>query len=109
MVGNMTTGDTRTIEYADCPSGIVPLRVSSGRTYSCVEASGIAAAGNGDIFYNGRSQHADVGEDKIVLVQATGDRILLKLRENARYSGTHMIKILIFLTLQCQSETIRAS
>lgn len=80
MVKDKTAGDTRTIEYADCPSGIVPLRIPDGGKYRYVEASGIASVAIDDVFYNGRLQCADVGDDKIILVEAAGDKILLKLR-----------------------------
>ena len=74
-----TRGSTRTIELAGAPTSVIPVRMPGGATSTFVEAIGIAAAWDGDPFFNSRLQMASVGPDRYLLVARAGGDLTLRL------------------------------
>jgi hypothetical protein len=101
------TGDgIRTIVYRDCPTGIVPLRITDGAKYAYVHAAGNTASSRSDLFFNCRLQFTDVRRDKFVLVQSDGGEVTLRLREITpkAWLWWDTLTDLLDLTLPCRTD-----
>jgi hypothetical protein len=70
--GDEMVGNARVLSLAAAPEGVLPVRVPGGAAYRFVEIPGVGHAWQGDPFYNGRMQMADIGTDKYLLFQHTG-------------------------------------
>ncbi len=70
---------SRVLYFAEVPSGVIPLRIGGGSSYSYVEVDGVAAASDSDIFYNSRLQLANLAGDKMILIQQAGGNLTVRL------------------------------
>lgn len=80
LVDDRHEGDSRTLTYTGVPSGVIPVRIPDGAQYSFVEIPGLTAVGSDDWFYNGRLQMADIGQDRVLLVEHRGGDLIVHLR-----------------------------
>jgi len=83
LVDDRVTGGVRVLSYAAAPAGIIPLRITDGAAYAFVEIPGVAAASDGDSFYNARLQFANHGADKLVLFAHRGGDFQVRLQPAA--------------------------
>jgi len=76
----MLLGDPRTCLNPEAPRGVIPLRVRQGARYRYVEIPGLAAAADGDLFYNSRLQMANMAGGKFILVDHPGGDLEVRLQ-----------------------------
>jgi hypothetical protein len=80
--------DSRTVNLADLPAGIVPIRVDGGAAYETTEVVGVTRVWQRDPFYNARLQVLDVGNDRYLLVQHEGGPISIRLATETPFVAT---------------------
>jgi hypothetical protein len=79
LVDDREDGSARVLSYADAPKGVIPVRITDGAQYSYVDIPTVAAAWEGDPFYDGALQIADVGDDKYLLFAHQGGDFTVRL------------------------------
>jgi hypothetical protein len=77
--GDERTGNARVLTFAAAPEGVIPVRVPDGAAYRFVEIPGVGRAWQGDLFYSGGIQMADIGADKYLLFTHTGGDFTVRL------------------------------
>jgi len=77
--GDEMVGHARELTFSAAPEGVIPVRVPGGAAYRFVDISGVGRAWQGDLFYNGRMQMADIGADKYLLFLHTGGDFTVRL------------------------------
>lgn len=73
------SGETRLIEYADAPHGVVPVFIPDGALYNYVHISNAESAWQGDPFYDPPLQMTNIGSGKFLLFEHTGGDFTIRL------------------------------
>ena len=76
-------GDERILELEDVASGVVPIRIPNAADYDFVRIPGLGSAAASDLFYNGRIQMMNMGEDRLLLVVQETPALTVILRRSA--------------------------
>jgi hypothetical protein len=77
LASDSQIGGERVLRYEGVPAGVVPIRVVGGAGYHFVEVTNVVKASDDDVFYNGRMQMLNLGEDKYILYfNKTGKEVL---------------------------------
>ncbi len=72
-------GETRRIEFAGAPQGVVPVFIPGGAKYNYVRVSTAGSAWRGDPFYDSSLQMTNVGPDKFLLFEHPGGDFSIQL------------------------------
>jgi hypothetical protein len=81
LVSDSTSGNVRTLAYANAPAGYIPVQVPGGAQYDFVEIPGVTAAWDHGPFYNARLQMVDIQDDKYLLFAHPGGDFVLHLHD----------------------------
>jgi hypothetical protein len=79
LVGDLVSGDRRTLTFSGAPAGFVPVRIDGGAAYGFVEIVGVSSAGEHDYFYNSRLQTMRIGDDLLLLFRHEGGDFTVRL------------------------------
>lgn len=88
LIDDRISGEERVLLYERAPEGFVPVRIEGGAEYPFVEIEGIAAAGEGDVFYNSKIQFLDFHGDRYLLFDHEGGDFAVRLKSGAPFLWT---------------------
>jgi hypothetical protein len=78
-------GSARVLTLKNTPAGVIPVKITGGRSYSFVEVERVGKAWERELVYNAAIQMVNIKNDKFLLIAQRGGDFTIRLWEKAPF------------------------